>query len=274
MRSSTRDCRGSRVHRRPSGPVRGRADLPSALRARHADRPEYLLPRRSRPATAAELTDAYATNTLVDLHRADRGVYGVRKLWHAGWRSGFLSAGTRSPDSWVSPGFAVSAAASPTRRPSTGHGRSPAPGPGQAGLDGAELAPAVVGRGLHLLLDDRRVRLRLLRDRRLLRRILGWRVATTKTTPMVTSALQQGAVRPPRRTDARFTSTGLVFHSNAGSQGGFQRSSRHLDEGVRYGEVARPRFVDGAVGRWSAAVARGSGVASGDAVSGTSGAVA
>lgn len=49
------------------------------------------------------------------------------------------------------------------------------------------------------------------------RRILGWRVATTKTTPLVTSALQQ-ALFTRRRTDARFTSTGLVFHSDAGSQ--------------------------------------------------------
>ena len=49
------------------------------------------------------------------------------------------------------------------------------------------------------------------------RRILGWRVSTSKMTPLVTAALDQ-ALFTRRRHDARFTSTGLVFHSDAGSQ--------------------------------------------------------
>ncbi len=49
------------------------------------------------------------------------------------------------------------------------------------------------------------------------RRILGWRVSSSKTTPLVMSALEQ-ALFTRRRADARFTSTGLVFHSDAGSQ--------------------------------------------------------
>ena len=49
------------------------------------------------------------------------------------------------------------------------------------------------------------------------RRILGWRASTSKTTPLVLSALEQ-ALFTRRRTDVRFTSTGLVFHSDAGSQ--------------------------------------------------------
>ena len=49
------------------------------------------------------------------------------------------------------------------------------------------------------------------------RRILGWRVSASQATPLVTSALEQ-ALFIRRRTDARFTSAGLVFHSDAGSQ--------------------------------------------------------
>ncbi len=49
------------------------------------------------------------------------------------------------------------------------------------------------------------------------RRILGWRVSTAKTTALVLSALDQ-ALFTRRRHDARFTSTGLVHHSDAGSQ--------------------------------------------------------
>lgn len=49
------------------------------------------------------------------------------------------------------------------------------------------------------------------------RRILGWRVMSTKATPLVTSVLEQ-AVFTRRRTDFRFTTTGLIHHSDAGSQ--------------------------------------------------------
>jgi putative transposase len=49
------------------------------------------------------------------------------------------------------------------------------------------------------------------------RRILGWRVSASKTAPLVMSALEQ-ALFTRRRADARFTSAGLVFHSDAGSQ--------------------------------------------------------
>ncbi len=49
------------------------------------------------------------------------------------------------------------------------------------------------------------------------RRILGWRVSASQATPLVTSALEQ-ALFTRRRSDARFTSAGLVFHSDAGSQ--------------------------------------------------------
>lgn len=49
------------------------------------------------------------------------------------------------------------------------------------------------------------------------RRILGWRVMTTKTTPLVHGVLEQ-ALFTRRRADFHFTSTGLVHHSDAGSQ--------------------------------------------------------
>ena len=49
------------------------------------------------------------------------------------------------------------------------------------------------------------------------RRILGWRVSSSKTTPLVLSALDQ-ALYTRRRGDVAFTSTGMVFHSDAGSQ--------------------------------------------------------
>lgn len=49
------------------------------------------------------------------------------------------------------------------------------------------------------------------------RRILGWRVMTTKATPLVSGVLEQ-ALFTRRRHDFAFTATGLVHHSDAGSQ--------------------------------------------------------
>ena len=48
------------------------------------------------------------------------------------------------------------------------------------------------------------------------RRILGWRVTTSKTTPLVLSTLEQ-ALFTRRRADARFAPTGLVHHSDSDS---------------------------------------------------------
>lgn len=49
------------------------------------------------------------------------------------------------------------------------------------------------------------------------RRILGWRVMSSKTTVLVTSVLEQ-ALFIRRYAEFRFTATGLVHHSDAGSQ--------------------------------------------------------
>ncbi|BAH55651.1 putative transposase (plasmid) [Rhodococcus opacus B4] len=45
------------------------------------------------------------------------------------------------------------------------------------------------------------------------RRILGWRVMTSKSTPLVTSVLEQ-VLFTRRRHDFHFTATGLVHHSD------------------------------------------------------------
>ena len=50
--------------------------------------PSTFYDRAKSPVSDAELADAWAANTLVDLHRANRGVYGMRKLWHAARRAG------------------------------------------------------------------------------------------------------------------------------------------------------------------------------------------
>jgi transposase InsO family protein len=56
------------------------------------------------------------------------------------------------------------------------------------------------------------------------RRIVGWAVADNLKTNLVDAALTHALMR--RRPEA-----GLVFHSDRGTQGGFNRSSQHLDHG-------------------------------------------
>jgi putative transposase len=49
------------------------------------------------------------------------------------------------------------------------------------------------------------------------RRILGWRVSMSKTSDLVTAALAQ-ALATRRRASSEFTASGLIHHSDAGSQ--------------------------------------------------------
>jgi len=61
------------------------------------------------------------------------------------------------------------------------------------------------------------------------RRILGWRAATSMRTELVLDALEQAIWTRGREGVPDLS--GLVCHSDAGSQGGFKRSSQHLAGG-------------------------------------------
>ena len=84
-RGSTRGCRGSGVHRCPSGTVRGRADLHRARRAWLRDRPVHLL-RGEDPSgfgSGGARRDGVGPHPPGDGDpKIGRGLYGVRKVWH------------------------------------------------------------------------------------------------------------------------------------------------------------------------------------------------
>lgn len=50
--------------------------------------PSTCYARQAVPVSTVELVDAYAANAVLDCWTANRGVYGVRKLWHALRREG------------------------------------------------------------------------------------------------------------------------------------------------------------------------------------------
>lgn len=180
--------------------------------------PSTYYQRAASPVSAAELADAHAANILVDLHRANRRVYGVRKLWHTarraghswgrdqvgrlmalagidgvrrGWRSTITT--TREQSAPRHPDLIDRAWTTPTR-------------PDQWWVADFTYVWTLAGFVYVSFVTDVYSR-----------RILGWRVSTSKTTPLVSSALEQ-ALFTRRRGNAGFTATGLVHHSDAGSQ--------------------------------------------------------
>ena len=65
--------------------------------------------------------------------------------------------------------------------------------------------------------------------------IVGWHAATSKHVDLVLTCLRMATWR--RDHDGHPVAAGLIHHSDAGSQGGFHRSSQHLDiGGVRRGD--------------------------------------
>ena len=74
------------------------------------------------------------------------------------------------------------------------------------------------------------------------RRIVGWRVSSSMHTDFVLDTLEQALyARQPERDGA------LIHHSDRGSQGGFNRSTQHLNHGGAYGATSRvDAEVDGA----------------------------
>ncbi len=179
----------------------------------------YYAALKARVSPAA-LADAYHTNALVDLFRANRRVYGVRKLWHTAGRHG-LDLG-RDQVARLMRIAGIGGVVRGQHATTTTHSSAASTTPRQPDLiDRAWSAPTrpdqwwvadftyiwtLQGFCYTALLTDVHSR-----------RILGWRVSTSTATPLVLSVLEQ-ALFARRRSDARFTSTGVVHHSDAGSQ--------------------------------------------------------
>ena len=170
------------------------------------------------PVTAAEMEEAYLVNALVALHQANWGVYGARKLWHAARRAGH-DVGRDQVTRLMRIG-GITGTVRGRHRTVTTRGDETAP-----------RHPDLVKRGWHaptgtdqLWVADFSyvwtlagfVYVAFVVDV-FSRRILGWRVTTTKHTSMVTDALRQ-ALQVRRRGENAWVPAGLVHHSDAGSQ--------------------------------------------------------
>jgi transposase InsO family protein len=174
--------------------------------------------RNTIPVSDAEWNDAHLANVLLDLWRANWGVYGIEKCHRAMRRAGHdlgrdrvarlmgivgVSGAVRGRHRTVTTRRDPQAARHPDL---IGRAWSTPVRPDQWWVADFTYVWTLAGFVYVSFVTDVYSR-----------RILGWRVNTSKTTPLVTAALDQ-ALFTRRRHDARFTSTGLVFHSDAGSQ--------------------------------------------------------
>lgn len=165
-----------------------------------------------------ELEDAYAANELFDLWVTNRRLYGRRKLWKAALRAGKQIGRDRVERLMKLAGISgirrgkhrtVTTVVDPkaARHPDHVKRRWAWPKrPDQWWVADFTYVWTLTGFCYVSFITDVYSR-----------RILGWRVMTSKTTTLVVSALQQ-SLFTRRRTSVEFTTTGLLHHSDAGSQ--------------------------------------------------------
>ncbi|SNT53617.1 Transposase InsO and inactivated derivatives [Rhodococcoides kyotonense] len=178
----------------------------------------YYAAKKRGTVSAAALDEAYAANTVHCHFVANRRLYGVRKMWHSMKRSGH-SVGRDQVGRLMTICGAVGVIRGRHRTVTTERDdRAPrhpdlidrqwgAPTrPDQWWVADFTYCWTLAGFVYTSFVVDV-----------FSRRILGWRVMTTKATPLVSGVLEQ-ALFTRRRSDFAFTATGLVHHSDAGSQ--------------------------------------------------------
>ena len=180
--------------------------------------PSTFYARRQARLTDAELDDAYLANQLRSLWQNNWAVYGARKLWHAARRAGYDIG--RDQVARLMKITGISGVLRGKHRTITTRRDHAAPRhpdlvkrgwAAPTGIDQLWVADfshvwTLAGFCYVAFVVDV-----------FSRRMLGWRVTTTKHTGMVTDALRQ-ALQVRRRGEHDWVAAGLIHHSDAGSQ--------------------------------------------------------
>jgi len=184
--------------------------------------PSTYYAHRAQRVSQAAWDTAHQVNTLVDLHRANWGVYGVPKLWHAARRAG-LEMGRDQVGRLMSIAglrgavrgrhrtrTTVPDASAPRHPDLVKRGWSVPTATDQLWVADFSYVWTLAGFCYVAFVVDV-----------FSRRILGWRVSTSKQATLVTDPLRQ-AVQTRHRGlpegQTRWTAMGLIHHSDAGSQ--------------------------------------------------------
>ena len=199
----------------------------------------YAAKHREREPSARAVADAVWMPILMALSVTNRKVYGAHKLWKAARRAGHeigrdqvarlmrameiegISRRRRKVFTTIADPDAV-------RAPDLVNRKFTADRPDALWVTDLTYVPARAGMAYVCFIVDA-----------FSRRILGWRVASNMKTEMVLDALEMA-----RRSRGSRRFVGLVALADAGSQGGFNRSSQHFEEEVRDEQAAG---VDGDV---------------------------
>jgi putative transposase len=191
---------------------------------------------RSRPASARTLRDAELDARIRQVHADNYGVYGYRKVWKVLNRQ--------------DPEHPVARCTVARRMRALGlHGALPARSIRTTRPRPTDVRPEdLLGRDFTAPAPNRRwvadityvatwagfAYVAFVTDL-YSRRIVGWRVSSTLRTDLALDALEQAIWQ--RRRDGHQLDQ-LVHHSDHGSQGGFQGSSQHLDDGGAFDGMA------------------------------------
>ena len=196
---------------------------------------------RHRPRSARSMADEAMLAEVTRVHSdptIGRGLYGARKVWHQLRREGTTVSRCRVERLMRTAGlqgvrrgkaFVTTKANSAATRPPDLVGRDfTAAGPNQLWVVDFTYVPTWSGMAFTAFVSDV-----------FSRRIVGWRTASRMPTELPLDALEMALWT---RAGAGQAVAGLIHHSDAGTQGGINRSSQHLDQEVRCGTTCR---VDG-----------------------------
>ncbi|MGC5258908.1 IS3 family transposase [Gordonia sp. DT218] len=197
----------------------------------------YYARKKAGPISAAMLTEAYDAHAVYLEFVHQRGVYGVRKMWHAMWRAGHTMG--RDQVARLMGICGISGVVRGKHRTVTTRRDDTAPRhpdhvqrqwdspdrPDQLWVADFTYVWTLAGFVYVAFLVDVYSR-----------RILGWRVMSSKETPLVSSVVEQ-ALFARRRSDFSFTATGVVHHSDAGSQYTSIAFSKELREAGIIGSI-------------------------------------
>ncbi|MDN6535111.1 MAG: IS3 family transposase, partial [Yaniella sp.] len=181
---------------------------------------------KARPASDRSRRDTALIPVIKELHQANYGVYGVRKMWHAmrraGWEVGrdqvarlMRLAGLSGVVRGRKPRTAI-AAKVPDQRPDLVNRDFGVTAPNRLWVADITYVRTTSGFCYTAFVTDA-----------FSRKIVGW---STRTT-MRTDALPLEALEHALLSAKDQALDGLVHHSDRGSQGGFNWSSQHLEHG-------------------------------------------
>ena len=184
--------------------------------------PSTYYERHRRPVTAAEIEEAYLANALVTLHTENWSVYGARKLHKAAQRAGIdigrdqvarlmriagITGAVRGRHHTVTTRRDTAAARHPDL---VKRGWDTPAGTDELWVADFSYVWTLAGFVYVAFVVDV-----------FSRRVLGWRVSSSKQTRLVLDAFRQALdvrQRHHARYEVEWTATGLVHHSDAGSQ--------------------------------------------------------